>query len=106
MLLWAIFHFLPIVEVLQARYFLPAHARVAIDYLECFFQVFSYIAVISLCKLNFWKESATKTPYDSAEFGQSEYAPMQPGHAEYTYSGQPVHNGIPAPASGTGHVVR
>lgn len=114
MILWVIFNLVPYAAALQEM-FIGLDAEAALYYLDGFFQIFSYFAIISLCKLNFWKESATHTAYNNVGYGQPEYAPAQPPMQQYAYNGQPgqqqyyqqqqpVHNGVPAPANSNGHM--
>jgi hypothetical protein len=104
MLLWVIFRLVPYIATLQEKY-IPDDTYVALSYLDGFFQIFSYLAVVSLCKLNFWKESAVQTAYDSTTYEQPEYAPLQPPQQQYGYQQQPVYNGVSVPVNGNGQMV-
>ncbi|KAL5384145.1 hypothetical protein PMIN06_005737 [Paraphaeosphaeria minitans] len=114
MLLWVIFQLVTIVEDLEDKYF-SIDTNTAMYYLDCFFQVFSYLAIVRLCKLNFWKEGAAQTAYHTMGYGQSEFAPVQPPQQQYVYSGQPsqpyqyhqqpFHHNVSAFVNGNGHIV-
>ncbi|KAL5374421.1 hypothetical protein DPSP01_011950 [Paraphaeosphaeria sporulosa] len=114
MLLWVIFQLVTIVEDLQDRY-LDVDTNTAMYYLDGFFQIFSYVAIVSLCKLNFWKDGAAQTAYNTTGYGQPAFAPMQPPQQQYAYNGQPnqpyqyqqqsVHHNVSGFANGNGHMV-
>lgn len=115
MLLWVIFQLVPIIGDLQDEY-LGRDTATAMYWLNGFFQIFSYVAIVSLCKLNFWKESTVQTAYTTTGYGQPAYAPAQPPQQQYAYNGQPTqqyqyqqqtaYNGVPPPVNGNGHMMQ
>ncbi|KAF2445490.1 hypothetical protein P171DRAFT_520267 [Karstenula rhodostoma CBS 690.94] len=88
MLLWVIFQLVPTIGDLPYKY-LSRDINTAMYWLNGFFQIFSYVAIIRLFKLNFWKEGAAQTAYNNAEYGQTAYAPLQQSQQQYAYDGRP-----------------
>ncbi|KAJ4347184.1 uncharacterized protein N0V89_011123 [Didymosphaeria variabile] len=74
---------------LEKKY-LDMDVNCAMYYLNGFFQIFSYFAIISLCKSNFWKESATQTAYNTTGYDQPAYAPVQPPPQQQFYHAGPM----------------
>ena len=81
----------------------------AIAYLNNFFQLFAYIALIFLSKSRSWEHANAHTAYNNPG-----YVPVQPAQQQYASNGQPIqqyyypqqpsHNGAPGPVGGTGYV--
>jgi hypothetical protein len=105
MLLWVIFQLVPVIINLQDLY-LSSNMDITLSYLAGFFQIFTFLAIVSLCKLSFWKESEVQTAYNSTTYGQPEYAPMHPPQQQNYYQQQPVYSSVPAPVKGNGHMVQ
>lgn len=126
MLLWTIFQIIPFAASINDPSNIQPVTYIAIQYLNDFFLLFSYISLIFLSKSRSWEHAhAPQTAYNSTGYGapafvsavkpqHQQYAynggqqyvqPVQPGQPnQYYYPQQPAHNGVAVPVNGNAHM--
>jgi hypothetical protein len=126
MLLWIIFQIIPFAASINDTSNIQPVTYIAIQYLNDFFLLFSYISLIFLSKSKSWEHAYApqtaynNTGYDAPAFvsaakpqqqqyayngGQQYVQPVQPGQPnQYYYPQQPAQNGVAAPVNGNAHM--
>lgn len=123
MLFWVIFQIIPFAAGVANASNIQPVTYIAIQYLNDFFLLFSYISLIFLSKSKSWEHAhASQAAYNNTGYDAPAFAPVaKPQEQQYAYNGghqyvqpshqnqyyhpqQAVHNGVAAPVNGNGHV--